>query len=1495
MYFITFVVSIPLVLVLLLKNPEIQIVVTKSAAAFLSRHVGTEVKIGSVSFTWRAGFLLEDLLVKDNKGTDMIAVKKLETRLGVINRKEKIITLGKLNIEGLDFVLRKYKLENMLNLDDFLQHFVSGLVDTTIVADSTKPWILEFKSLQIRQSHFIYEDQDYKIPGPGIDFSDIELNNLDIDIENLSVNDDTISGNVENISFVEKSGFVLKEFCGNIQFDPKSIAAENLMAITNNSSLDLDLVFNFDSFDDFNDFINKVSFDTKIRNTTLEMSDIGYFAPIMFTMTDLINIEGNFKGTVANIKGNEFTAAFGDNTRFEGTVRMNGLPDITETFIHANIVSFTTSDADLRNFALPGDSSTFLLIPDVLAKMGLISVSGKFTGFYNDFVSRARFETSLGRLNTDITLVRTGDKRELSYSGKLDGSNLDVGKLFNLTSTLGKASFSVNVDGAGVKLSTLDFTMEGSVSSIGINGYSYENVVVDGALSKQVFNGNLSVADENLDFAFTGMVDFNKETPVFNFYSKISNADLFKLNLSTRDSTMKLSTVLHFNFSGNTLDELDGKIQIDSTFYVENSRKYQLEALTLESFHEPDGQKYLSLHSDFVDAEFVGKFKFSSLLASVKRFVGNYSKVVAAVFPPDDLGEERQEISFAVSLKETSQLTDLFMPQLKVAKNSRIEGLFDTKSKNLNIEGFSDLVEVSGVDFQNCRIEANSGDTDFDFSVFSKHLMFADANQNDSLGIGIDSLLLETSLRTDSVFYRLRWNDLSNTAANTADFQGFLQLQSMYKINSRLSNVNLLVDGNNWKVKPENLLVADTTGIYFKDFVFYSDSSKFSVAGGVSQNSADSLKLGFHDLDISHLDLLIPGTDIDINGYLNGNATFVNLYSNPNFLIDIKVNDLFFNGQDFGILRLNTNWDDNSGSLGVNLGIIDQGNIGSSEILTITGNYMPSDLNQNFNFDVKLNNLSTDVFNPFVSEFVEISQESLASGKLKFTGTNEKPVAIGRINLTRTQVLVKYLNVYYSAGGSVEIGENFINVNELNVFDTKGQSATCTGEISHYYFKDFAFDIQVKHENFSALNTTSKDNELFYGTAVASGTLDIRGPLDDIRMDIKARTEKGTTIIIPISSTISVNENDFIIFINNSDTTISIDHSYNLNLKGLTLNLDIEVTPDANIQLFLPYNMGNIKGNGSGDLRLGINPQGDFTMTGDYVISEGQFFFTLEKLIGREFEIVEGSKIVWTGSPYDATVKIKAIYPVKTTLNGLRLQTDSTSVYETRVQVKCIIELQNELFNPDIKFSIDFANVAEDVKQIIYASLDTTDQSVMSQQMLSLLVLGSFSYASNSANIESTGFKLLSKQLSGWLSKISKDFDIGINYQPGSNITQEELEVALQTQLFDDRLSIDGNFGVRGTTTTQNTSSVVGDILVEYKITNDGRFRVRAFNRTNDISFLEDNAPYTQGVGIFYRKEFEKFGKLLKSEKKQKRKEQRKKSKEEKAILQESAIREDDE
>jgi hypothetical protein len=728
--------------------------------------------------------------------------------------------------------------------------------------------------------------------------------------------------------------------------------------------------------------------------------------------------------------------------------------------------------------------------------------------------------------------------------------------------------------------------------------------------------------------------------------------------------------------------------------------------------------------------------------------------------------------------------------------------------------------------------------------------------------------MVQAAFHADTINYKILWNDLSNKQANTGDFKGLLVFESLHSQKMKFTDVQMKVDSSVWNVHRDNLVVADTTGIYFQDLWFYNNESLFSVNGGISHNPADSLKFLFDNLNISHLDQLIVNRTVDLDGVLNGEASFVNLYENPNFLIDIELKDIYFNGQDFGTLSLNTSWNKSREFLDVNLDVMRQGNIGVSEILKLDGRYFPTSKVQNFDFNVELNNLNTHIFNPFIDEYVNIDKQSLASGKIEVSGSYDKPVLEGKIDLMRTQVLVKYLNVYYSTGGSLEFGENFININNLLLYDARSQSAVCSGNIFHDYFRNFNLDILVKQEDFRALNTTSRENEFFYGTAIVSGNVAITGPIEDITMNISAKTEEGTRIMIPISSAVNVSENDFIIFINALDTLDKEKEKYVVDMKGLTLNLDVDVTYAADIEIFLPNSMGNIKGNGNGNIRLGVNPRGDFTINGDYVIEEGNFNFSLENLIGREFDIKSGSKISWTGNPYDANIDITAVYPVKTTLTGLRLQTDSTSVYNTRVNVECIVDLKNDLFNPDVHFSIDFENVAEDVKQIIYASLDTTDQSAMSQQMVTLLVLGSFSYASSTPNISATGFKLLSNQLSDWLSKISKDFDIGINYQPGTSLTEDELEVALRTQLFNDRLSIDGNFGVRGTTKkSEKASDVLGDINIEYKITEDGHFRVRAFNRTNDISFLEDNAPYTQGVGIFYRKEFEKFGDLFRREK----------------------------
>jgi hypothetical protein len=269
---------------------------------------------------------------------------------------------------------------------------------------------------------------------------------------------------------------------------------------------------------------------------------------------------------------------------------------------------------------------------------------------------------------------------------------------------------------------------------------------------------------------------------------------------------------------------------------------------------------------------------------------------------------------------------------------------------------------------------------------------------------------------------------------------------------------------------------------------------------------------------------------------------------------------------------------------------------------------------------------------------------------------------------------------------------------------------------------------------------------------------------------------------------------------------------------------------------------------------------GEFTMEGEFKIDKGSFFFTLQNIINRDFDIRRGSKVSWSGDPYNAQINMTAVYKVKTTLGDFGPPDDSA----VRVPVDCIISLKNSLLDPEIKFTVEFPDLNDAAKQHIYARLDTNDQAMMSQQMMSLLILNSFSSSTGSTSgVGFNTFSLLTNQLSNWLSNISNDFDIGVNYRPGDQVTAQEVEVALSTQLWDERVLIDGNVGVKGSETTQNNNSIVGEVTVEYKITPDGNVRIKAFNKSNNDDLSKTYAPYTQGIGIFYTKEFNKFREIF--------------------------------
>lgn len=410
-------------------------------------------------------------------------------------------------------------------------------------------------------------------------------------------------------------------------------------------------------------------------------------------------------------------------------------------------------------------------------------------------------------------------------------------------------------------------------------------------------------------------------------------------------------------------------------------------------------------------------------------------------------------------------------------------------------------------------------------------------------------------------------------------------------------------------------------------------------------------------------------------------------------------------------------------------------------------------------------------------------------------------------------------------------------------------------------------NIDIAANKMNSLNTTFKNNNLFYGKAFGTGTVKISGSFKQVDIKIDAKSEPNTSVYIPINLAVGASENNFIKFKSKDSISDNQQEIYYTSESGTDVTINLQVNENAEMQLFLPENIGNIKGTGRGNVQIGINKQGEFTMYGDYVMDQGSFLFTLGNVINRVFSIENGSKISFNGSPYDADIDLSAIYKLRASMKGLPEQYAGKAV-----PVDCIIRLKNDLYNPDISFSIRLPENNNELNQIIFAAIDTTNQVVMTQQIVSLLVLKTFALNSSptfGTSVGSSSIEVLTDQLSNMLSQISDNVDIGVKYRTGDELTNEELEVALSTNLFNDRVSIDGNVGMYTTGSTQNTNSIVGDVTVDVKITPDGRLRVKAFNKSNpfDITPSSTNS-YKQGIGVYYRYEFDKFSDIFRRKKK---------------------------
>ena len=1443
------------------RTSYVQTRLVRVAANYLSAELGTKISIGSIDISWFFNVVFEDVLINDKHNQKLLKAARIKFRPGKIDYKRRFLAISAISLDKAEINIARHASDSLMNYSFIADYFSSG--DTAARETTGKPWKLGISGIRISGSQFTYNNGLKDTVASGIDYNHLSLSGLNMEIRRLAVFPDSITAQIRSLSLKEKSGFILNDLYTNCLISKDSVVARQLHIKTQGSEINVDLKFLHSGFGSYNHFTDSVKMYGLFDRTTIQLGDIGYFTPVLEGVNESLKIHGLVMGTVSSLKARQFRLGYRENTYFEGNITMDGLPDISETFIHLNVRDFKTNYQDLIAFRLPHGVNAG--IPEIVNNLGNIRIKGYFTGFINDFVSAATFRTGTGTVKTDLSL-KSGKDQHIQYNGHLTLSEWQLGKSVKAEKYLGLIDLSAEIDGIISRHKEISATLAGDVQRIQILGNEFNDIRLNGQFLNREFNGQLTLRDELIDLDFNGLVDLSDSIPRFNFISEVKDAYLSRLNLWERDSSSSLSTSMSLNFTGSNIDNILGNLNFYNTLYKESGNYYPVNKIELKTFTFGPDLKTLSLESDFADAEFSGKFTFHDFYSSLLNIINTYLPSFQPTPKINRNVSQEQLFDYNIVIKDVHHLTELFLPNLKLNSTTYLFGSYNSTSSTILLNGQTDLFELNGIKFNNWYVRGQNSGNSLTLTTGASSIIFKEPEEEDEQALGIDNFSFDAAMRGDSITYNFKWGNPAELMHNSGDIGGFFTFHDQPRIRSGLTKARFTVNDSTFIARQNGDLIIDSTSVYINNLIIKGLNQELTISGKISENISDSLFLEFKKFDISSADLLLNQDNIDFDGILSGTIMVNDLYASRKLKANMLVKDFSFNREKLGDAKIITRWDSDRSGLDIDAGIIYKGNIGTHTPVTVKGFIYPDpDISQNFDLDITTLNYNLATLNPFLKGFAS-NLRGYASGDLQMTGTFNKPVFTGSLQLMRTQMKIDYLNVTYSLADKVSVTPSQISASNIMIYDSLGNTGLMNFNLNHNYFRDMVMDMTVNASNLAGLNTTMKDNELFYGSAFASGAVSIKGPFDDLRMNIRVKSDKETNIFIPINLNEDATENAYIRFVNNTDQNLKPD-IFEPVTSGVNLDMLLNVTRDASIQLFLPENIGNIKANGNGQLQMGIDTRGDITMFGDYVIESGTFLFTLQNVLNRVFSIDQGSKISFNGSPYEADLNVKAVYKLRASLKGIPELSGIPEYANRSIPVDCIIHLKNNLYNPDIGFSIRLPDAEESLRQSVFAAIDTTNEVGMTQQMVSLLLLKSFSFTGNTSLAGSVGtssIEVLTNQLSNMLSQISKDIDIGVNYRTGDALSSEALEVALSTHLFDDRVTIDGNLGVMSSGSTQNTNNIIGDVVIDVKITRDGRFRVKAYNKSNNPFEINSyNANYKQGVGIYYRYEFDRFSELF--------------------------------
>lgn len=1494
------VLSVCMASLLLVQYPFVQTRLATRATEWLSQALGLRVEVGGVAINFFNRVTLKDVHLYDSKEVRMIEVPRLE----LLYQIRQLVQNGHLFVDKaiLESPTVRMVMRDTLNMDELLYAIDRiGNTDTlTAAADTTPSSRIHIANILLRNGMFIYDDPASPLPPVGeFDNNHLAIQDIYGYFSRFRIADDTVEMQVHRLKAAEpRSELQMRRLDTFFRYCRKSMSFTQLHAEVNNSLLKDSLVLLYDTPAALANFYRQVRLEARLDSSVLVMADLAHFSPSLAGITDTLVLSARIRGPVANFRARELDLRFGKNSRLAGTMAFNGLPVVSETFMDFRLQNSRTNEADLQPYIGEHNAAW-------LKEFGNVRFNANFTGFSNDFAMNGQFNTQMGDIFTDLNIKTETEQ----YRGLVRTRNFQLGKFIEEPEYVKKVDMEGSIAGSGFSLDEADFILSANIRKIGLMDYEYQRVRIDSAhMRKKVFEGRLSVQDPNLALNLNGNINFQDST--FHFSARIDSAYLHRLNLT--DQHIFLHTQIAANFSGLEPDRIRGQIRLTENQVGLDSLTVPLADVLLktEKSFSPTLRtiELKSPHADFIAQ---GNFSFVQVVTDLRMLakeyflsVSNRQEEISAYYSakkkaaqktgtngrkqaaPPPAAPPSYYVNYKANIFNIRNLLRLFGKEesLYFSADTRLSGSINSgEDIALRFNFSADSLRFNNLSFYGNDVALFAAKLP-DSVLFDTEVILTSGRQElggiSTQGLSVEGYQLEKNLIIDAYISQPETGDF-------IDLNGYLTfLPEGYEV--RFPRTTFRFMQQDWLTsdRDRNAILILPNEIVFDDVGFSQDIQRIALDGIISSDTSQALLV-----DISNFNMKALSTYFkrEVGGNLTIQLTAKDILETKNLKGDAVLSEFYLDGYPIGTLAARTQWIDNTRQLMLDAALTRE----QVKVLTVSGYYNPNEEDrQQINLDIIFDGADLKSAEPFLKENISDLQGTII-GYLNVKGSLDKVDLKGDALIRNGQFRMNYLGVLYHFDDKVYFQDNRIFLRNFRLLDPFENVCLLNGGLTHQGLRNFQIDLNAQLTRFMAMEIPEQGNDAFYGTAVGTGRLNIKGTFDEVDLVVNARTDRNTRIYIPIYSEATVEEQTFIRYINFTDTTSAASSSAaTAPQEGVKLNmeLNLDITEEAYCEIIIDKRAGDIiRGNGRGKLQMRFDPAGDFTMNGDVEIVRGNYNFTMLNIVNKEFGILPNSHITWSGDPYRAVLDVTATYTQPASLAPI-IQADSSILNQPEIRrkypVQVQLKLQGDLLQPKIGFDIQVTDFPRTILAAgVPVSLDgfvqafrqriQNDESELNRQVFSLIILKRLSPEQTFSGISSSAggsvSELLANQLSYWLSQVDSNLEIDFDINGLNSEALNTFQLRLSYSFMQGRLRItrDGAF----TNASNNTSvaSVIGDWTIEYMINPDGSLRMKMYHKQNLNAFntgLENNS--VAGASLMHTRSFNSFKELLRGKKRRK-------------------------